>query len=109
MMNYIQAWVKELQSSRSPVEAKTQFGWTENMQSFILGDREIFADRVEENPASSFTAQYMPMFKRRGTLEAWAEAMKFYEEGRHGAAPVYGSYFYRLYTNEFRTEHTGVY
>ena len=80
MMNYIQAWVKELQSSKSPVEAKTQFGWTENMQSFILGDREIFADRVEENPASSFTAQYMPMFKRRGTLEAWAEAMKFYEK-----------------------------
>ena len=35
MMNYIQAWVEELM--RKPrVEARTQFGWTEDMQSFVV-------------------------------------------------------------------------
>jgi len=81
MMNYIQAWVKALiERNNKLVEAKTQFGWTDDMKSFVVGDREIFADRVEENPASGFTAQYIPMFKKRGSLEGWKKAMQFYEQ-----------------------------
>jgi len=79
LMNYIQAWIKELQISKTPIDAKTQFGWTKDYGSFVVGDREIFADHLEENPPSAFTAKYMPMFQKRGTLEDWKEAVKFYE------------------------------
>jgi len=34
IMNYIQAWVEDLAGQIHRVDAKTQFGWTENMESF---------------------------------------------------------------------------
>ena len=79
LMHYIQAWIKELQGTKDSIDARTQFGWTKEMQSFVVGDREIFVDRLEENPPSAFTAKYMHMFKKRGTLDGWKDAVKFYE------------------------------
>ncbi len=78
LMRYVGAWMQKLKQAGPPIMVKTQFGWTENCKSFVLGDKEIFADHVAENPAGSRTAQYMPMFKRKGTLEKWKELAKFY-------------------------------
>ena len=78
LMRYIGAWMQKLKKAGPPIMVKTQFGWTENCKSFVLGDKEIFADRVAENPAGSRTSQYIPMFKKKGTLEKWKELAKFY-------------------------------
>ena len=78
LMRYIGAWMQKLKKAGPPIMVKTQFGWTENCKSFVLGEKEIFADRVSENPAGSRTAQYIPMFKKKGTLEKWKELAKFY-------------------------------
>jgi hypothetical protein len=81
LMTYVGAWINRLQSKefgKDFVNVHVQFGWTEDMSGFVLGDREIKADEIVINPASSRTAQYFPMFKKRGTLEGWKKVTDFY-------------------------------
>jgi hypothetical protein len=82
LMEYIAAWITKLKPEGPPIQVKSQFGWTEGLKSFVIGDKEIFANRVENSPAGSRTAQYMHMFKKKGTLEKWKELAQFYgQEG----------------------------
>jgi len=78
LMRYVGAWMAKLKKAGPPIMVKTQFGWTENCKSFVVGDKEIFASRVEENPAGSRTAQYIPMFKKKGSLDKWKKLASFY-------------------------------
>jgi len=82
LMSYVGAWISRLQSNgeggQDIVEVRTQFGWTEDMKAFVIGDREIHADKITVNPASSRTAQYFPMFHKKGTLEDWKKVTEFY-------------------------------
>jgi len=79
LMTYTNTWTNHLQSSQAADVARRQFGWTSpEMTSFIMGDREIFGDRVEYNPPSSKTAFLFPAFEKRGTLEGWKETANFY-------------------------------
>ena len=78
LMEYIAAWITKLKPEGPPIKVKSQFGWTENEKSFVIGDQEIFANRIERNPAGSRTAQYMSTFGKKGTLEKWKESAKFY-------------------------------
>lgn len=51
IMHYTTTWVNELQANSVADEAHKQFGWTDDQcKSFILGNQEIFGDRVEFNP-----------------------------------------------------------
>jgi hypothetical protein len=76
----IGAWITKLKPEGPPIKVKSQFGWTENGKSFVVGDKEIFANRIEHNPAGSRTAQYVSMFDKKGTLEQWKDLAKFYNK-----------------------------
>lgn len=79
LMQYMITWVNELQTTSTAATARRQFGWVdENMDAFILGDKEIHADRIERNPPSTPTAALIPYLKPKGTLEAWKEMANFY-------------------------------
>ena len=79
LMQYITTWVNELQASGGATMAHKQFGWVgEDCKSFILGNQEIFADRIEFNPPSNQTIGLMPAFEPKGTLEGWKETINFY-------------------------------
>ena len=79
LMRYTATWVNELQTTTMADEAHRQFGWTsKDMKSFVIGDREIFADRTEFNPASSATAALFPHMVPKGSLEGWKEMINFY-------------------------------
>jgi hypothetical protein len=80
LMEYIGAWITKLKPEGPPIKVKSQFGWTEGGKSFVVGDKEIFANRIEHNPAGSRTAQYVSMFDKKGTLEQWKELAKFYNQ-----------------------------
>lgn len=83
LKEYIMKWVNDLQFKIEAKDAHVQFGWTNDlMKSFVVGDKEIFADRIESNPPSHKTFDYFPHFKTKGTLEGWKEIMAFY--GRPG-------------------------
>ena len=86
VMAYTQAWIEQLQTTTAADTARTQFGWSDNaFTSYVIGDREIFADRVGYNPPSSKTSFLFPAMKPRGTLEGWIEQANFYD--RPGLEP----------------------
>ena len=78
MMGYVTSWVNELQMKAVAEEARRQFGWTQDMGSFVLGDREYFADRDVHNPVSAATRDLYPHLTKKGTLEGWKQSMEFY-------------------------------
>ena len=83
LMHYTTTWVNELQASTMADKAHRQFGWTsKDMESFVLGNREIFADRIEFNPPSTTTTSLFPSFEPKGTLEGWKKMVKFYDEDK---------------------------
>ena len=79
IMNYTTRWVNELQATTATQHARRQFGWTgDDFESFVLGDKEIFADRIESNPPSTPTRDLFHAFEPSGTMEEWKEMVGFY-------------------------------
>ena len=87
IMAYSNSWVSHLQSDTIADTAHQQFGWTddEKLDSFVIGNKEVFADRVEFNPPTTATASLMPAFSERGTPEGWKEQANFFN--RDGMEP----------------------
>jgi hypothetical protein len=79
LMSYVTTWVNHMQHNSKADTARRQFGWTDDKcEAFILGDKEICADRVDHNPPSAATAQLFSAFQSKGTLDGWKKAMSFY-------------------------------
>ena len=83
IMTYTVKWINELQATTEAQHARTQFGWTdEECTSFVLGNKEIFADREEDNPPSKATRDLFYAFEPRGTLDKWKELVEFYNRDK---------------------------
>lgn len=79
LMTYTTAWVNKLQSETGASLARRQFGWVDKeMSAFVVGDKEIYADRIEHNPPSNATLRLMPAVQARGTLDGWKQMAEFY-------------------------------
>ena len=79
LMVYMTTWVNELQATGAATEARRQFGWTgDDFKSFVLGDQEIFAERISDNPPSTPTAGLLHAFEPKGTLQQWVDMANFY-------------------------------
>lgn len=83
LMAYVNQWVNDLQLKTVAEEARRQFGWTNDdpdkgMESFVVGNMEIFKDRIEVNSPSSKTLDLFPAFTPKGTLDMWKETMEFW-------------------------------
>jgi hypothetical protein len=86
IMAYTQRWIEDLQTKTVADTARTQFGWSDNnFTSYVIGDREIFADRIGYNPPSTKTSYLFPALKPRGTLDGWKAQAEFYN--REGLEP----------------------
>jgi Domain of unknown function (DUF927) len=80
IMSYITTWVNHMQFKGKADTARRQFGWVdETYEAFVLGDKEIRADRVDHNPPSSSTGHLFAAFQTKGTMEKWQQAMSFYK------------------------------
>jgi len=75
---YIMDYVDHLQATEEADLARNQFGWTDDFKSFVLGDREIFADRTRHNPPTDDTGKLARAMDPKGTLEEWQEMMRFF-------------------------------
>ena len=69
IVKYMKTWIDELQLTTQADMARRQFGWTdEDCSSFVLGDKEIFPDRMDHNAPSATTGAMFPAFRSKGTL-----------------------------------------
>lgn len=84
LMSYTHKWINDLQYKVTADEARRQFGWVDDdphkgMNSFVVGNMEIYKDRIEVNSPSSKTIDLFPAFMPKGTLDEWKETMKFWD------------------------------
>ena len=75
---YIMDYVDHLQAKEPADKAHRQMGWTENMGSFVLGEKEYFPGNVRHSPPTEPTQTIVKYMKPKGTLEKWKELMQFY-------------------------------
>ena len=78
IMAYIVRFTKELQCREGADIMRTQFGWTDNNRSFVIGDTEICADGDRYSPPSSYTAPLADYFIPVGSLEEWKKVISIY-------------------------------
>lgn len=77
---YLVDWIEELQMTTEAATAHRQFGWTDGMESFLLGDREYMPGAVRNNAPTPATQQYMSAFRPKGSLEQWKELINVYNQ-----------------------------
>jgi hypothetical protein len=80
IMAYIVRFTKELQCREGADIMRTQFGWTDNNRSFVIGDTEICADGDRYSPPSSYTAPLSDYFIPVGSLEEWKRVVNVYDK-----------------------------
>jgi len=79
LLQYMVTWINELQATSTADVARRQFGWVDDeATAFVVGDKEVHADKIKYNPPSTPTAALIPYFEPKGTLEAWKEMANFY-------------------------------
>lgn len=78
LRSYITRWFDTLKLKEEVAMVKTQFGWTKGMQSFVIGDKEIFAGRHCYSPAAPSLAPLTKLFSRKGDITEWRKIFNVY-------------------------------
>lgn len=78
ILDYLVQCAKELQISQEVETMRIQFGWADNDQKFILGDREIGANYIRYSPPSKSTRELSPAMKPMGSFEEWKDIINVY-------------------------------
>ena len=96
IMAYIVDSLKNLQVTKKADEMRTQFGWAEGENKFILGEREISPTTVCYSPPSSSTLEMSKHMEPKGSFEVWKDvfntyAMEGFEPHAFAALTAFGS------------------
>lgn len=78
LMLYTTRWVEELQAMGKAEISRKQFGWLSDDSGFIVGDKEIHADKIEYSPPSAPTLPLVPAFGARGDFHIWKDVVNHY-------------------------------
>jgi len=71
IMDYAIKYAKELQLKARARQARLQFGWSENKDGLVVGNRVYTANKVLHNPASSATSGLIHWLEPVGSLTTW--------------------------------------
>ena len=80
IMAYIVRSVKDMQFKEGAEIMRSQFGWTDKNQSFIIGDTEITAEGDRYSPPSSYTVGLVDWFAPVGSYEEWQSVINAYDQ-----------------------------
>jgi len=78
IMNYFGSTIRQLQSQYAANRTRSQMGWTDDMQGFVIGELEYSASGTRLAPPGSGTRQFASLFHPKGTLENWSKVANFY-------------------------------
>lgn len=79
IMMYLITCINNQQYSNEAEIMRRQFGWTDNNDAFILGDKEISAKVVRYSPPSEITERLCEYLKPTGSLDVWKEVVSVYD------------------------------
>jgi len=85
VMGYLAHWVRTLQATSKAEVARSQFGWHDNDDTFLIGTRQVTADGVTFSPPSASTDEVTVHYGSSGILSQWVELANLY--ARPGCEP----------------------
>ena len=75
IVSYLIKWGQYLLNKHAAEQMRMQMGWTENRESFVIGNREIMSDgSIRMAPASPFVRNIAKLLKPEGSYQVWQEA-----------------------------------
>jgi len=82
IMQYVITFIKESQHRDKVEIMRTQFGWVEENDKFILGEQEVSATGVTYSPPSTSTGSLAEWLKPTGDYDEWKSVAKVYDKER---------------------------
>ena len=79
ILDYLMQCAKELQITQEVEMMRLQFGWADDDEKFILGNREIGASYVKYSPPSKATRDIAHALRPTGSLDEWKEIINVYD------------------------------
>jgi hypothetical protein len=79
ILDYLMQCAKELQVTQEVEMMRLQFGWADDDEKFILGNREIGASYVKYSPPSKATRDIAHALRPVGSLDEWKEIINVYD------------------------------
>lgn len=76
--SYVKRWFDHLAQVNEVSRVKTQFGWADDFQSFVVGDKEITAGGVKYSPAAPSLAPLVAACGKKGDLAEWRKVFNVY-------------------------------
>lgn len=80
IMAYIITFIKDLQHREKVEIMRTQFGWADDDTKFIVGEREISAEKISYSPPSSSTGSLAQYMAPTGDYDEWKAIVKTYDQ-----------------------------
>ncbi len=94
IMTYLSHYVNHLQKTDTAEIARSQFGWHDNDECFIVGTRQISADGVKYSPPSTATESRAAKYVHKGHLSEWVKIADLYgKPGNEARAFAFGMGF----------------
>jgi hypothetical protein len=75
LTRYVQKWMKHMIRINKAEQMRMQMGWTENKESFVIGNNEYTRDgEILQSAASPFVRNIAKLLTPTGTYETWQYA-----------------------------------
>lgn len=75
LLAYMTKWIQYLQAMRQAERLHQQFGWTENLNSFVWGTSEFtYKGETLVSPPSTRTRELSQYLTQKGTFEEWQKS-----------------------------------
>lgn len=79
IMRYVTTWTSSLQAESEAEISRTQFGWADDDNCFVIGDREIRkGGGIRYSPPSSATLNIAPLMRKKGSIQEWKSVINMY-------------------------------
>jgi hypothetical protein len=78
IMAYITKWVEHLQNTTKADKGVAQLGWQEEDETFVVGDRRLYEDRIEYCPPSGALLTVSPAFHEKGEFHVWKNIINYF-------------------------------
>ena len=80
IMAYFASSIRNMQKALAADRTRNQMGWTQENDSFVVGELEYFKDVVRVAPAAMNTRLLTPHLRPSGTLSGWKSVANFYNQ-----------------------------
>ena len=91
IVDYVVKCTQELQNQSAAEIARSQFGWHDDNETFVVGIRQITRNGITYSPPSSATIEVAPSYGYAGSLKTWTKIANLYgKPGNEARAFILG-------------------